>query len=1368
MPRFANAVARTALVGALVLAAGAPALAQADARPARAEGGARRPPRIAFFGLHGGMFERFREASRGLEVEVVSADGRLEGKDALPATEVDVLAIQHLRLADVPALREWVRAADRDGAGPVLLSISGLAEAQVSDWADSGRLAFDEVLARDYADGSSDALRHFLRRVLAAHLGIGNPPPPRSPEPGPALFHPDHPEGFTDASSALAWVAKRWPDRPVVAVTAHHLHRIAQQPAVARELVRALEAHGLAAVVVEDNHPDGPQALRALAPDAVVHTCHSFDDVAYRLALGVPHLHSVFTRRPALPGWREGRQGLGAADIAFQITSQEPLGAIEPIVGAAVRSEGDTGEFVPVPERLERIAARTAAWVRLRRTPPAEKRVAIVYYDREMGAAELMRGSATGMFLNAPRSVTALLRRMRDEGYELRDLPRDADELLARMVDHGRNLPADATGELDRIARSGAAALWPVEAYEAWLAEHTTAEMRRELEARFGPPPGRIRVWTADDGRRYFVIPRIDLGNVVLLPQPLRGEAHDSRLAHDKLVPPPHHYLATYAWISQAFGADALIHFGTHGTEFLLPGRGVGLGPEDWSDVVIGALPNLTLWAINNLGESSPARRRAYAVLIDHLVPPSLPARLSDELLSLQEEVRKWSTLEPGPLRERFADSIGEAIRREGLAAELDLPGGDADRPSPEAIERLGEYLMEIAEQPRPTSLHVLGEPPPAETRIPYVLRCMGRTFVEHVAAAAPSEGDPEALARRLLEAVLAGEAAPADAPARFGLASSGEATDALVADLEAARRLHEGLLAAPREIEAVIEALAGRFVAPGPGNPPDRNPAVVPTGRNMYVLNPAEIPTRPSWEIGVRLVDELLEGWRREHGKLPRRVGFTLNSFSTFQDYGVMEAEILYLLGVRPIWDRRNRVVDLELIPREELGRPRVDVFLAALSYYRDMLPSRMKLLDEAVRLAVAAEEPDNGVRAGYAAVRAELERRGVGPERADLLARARLYGYPPGQMGSPGYYYLVERSGDWDTTEQLMETYIQQASHVYTEGAWGEEARAAYEATLRDTEVVLRSWSDSTRSPLSNKYMWYIGGSLCRAIEHLSGRAPSFLLCDLRDPDRASLVEAEHALRRDFRARLLDRAWLRGMMDEGYAGADQLAVHTSNAMGWSIMRSGSVPDELWTQIYEVLVRDRYALGLHEWMNRVNPYAEQEVLEILLESVRKGYWRAPAEAVADLARRLHESVAAHGAAGGLLGHGNAGLEAFIEAALAEGPGAGASGAEPGSPVAGAPAPRGEDAAPGVSEAPAGKAREEVAATEHPVEPPAESSAEFVRGRVLESGPAEPRADGTDEARRTRATVVGALVATLAILGAGYAYGLRSARRYRA
>ncbi len=1237
------------------------------------DGDDRTRPRIACVGFHGGVFPALQSCPTADQIELVYWTDEAIGARRVDPAGVRLVLIQHARDSIRGPLSELLLCAAKE-EGARLISVSGLAEKHLPELVRRKLLRHDPQLS-SYYGSTRENLDRLLKYIVVRYLGrAGEVPPPEPTDSRGKLYHPDHEELFETASEFLAWARQRGHgpsgDKGRVAIAVHQTHLVFQQPQVVDALIHALEQQGVLAVAVIDLGTSYESALHALAPHAVIHTCHSRDSVAFRSSLNVPHLHSIFMRSPSIGEWMADRTGLAAHDLAFQVTSQELLGAIEPLVGAGREQVEDTGEFLPIADRIDHIVRRAAAWCRLARTPNHDKKVAVIYYDREAGKGELMRGSATGMFLNAPRSLIKLLRRLRDSGYRIDDPPADEYALLDRLQDHGRLIGPWNRELLDPLARSGKAALIPVDQYVRWFMRHVPESARTEVVRHWGEPPGRFMVWRKGD-TTYLVVPKVELGNIVLMPQPLRGEAFDQSKLHDHHIPPPHHYLAAYFWLQESFAADAVIHFGTHGSEFLLPGKPTGLCRSDWPDIVLGSMPNIQPWVINNLGESSPVRRRANAVLVDHLVPPSASAGLSDELANLHADIDKWWTLEPGALREAFRRKITDQFVAARLAADVGWkPLGPDKMLSDRQIRKLLEYLHELHNETIPTSLHVLGTPPPLEQQVPWIVTCLGKGFLEHLATYLPvpaaeslTPGDREKYLRRraeeVVEQMVRNGFSPLDAiRAAGGESVAADRLDSTLRDkLELVGRLHRGFESAPREIEVIVEALSGKYVAPGPGNGPERNPSVLPTGRNMYVMNPQEVPSRPSWEIGVRLVDQLLEQHRRKHGRLPRRVAFSLNSFATFQDYGVMESQILYLLGVRPVWDANQRVAEVELIPRAELGRPRIDVFISVLGYYRDMLPTRMRLLDRAIRLAAGSDEPDNGVRRHSRSIAAALIEQGMPRQQAETLSHARIFGAPPGQFGSAGYYYLVERSGEWDSREQLVEAYLAFARYAYTEQAWGAAAPETYNLQIQGCDILLRSWSDRTRSPLSNKYMWYKGGSLSAAIRHLTGREPDWFLSDVRDPDAARLADAESALRKDFRTRLFNRKWIEAMMREGYAGADQIAVHVSNTYGWKIMRPSSVDDGTWNTIVDIYIRDTKNLRLRSWFNATNPYAFQEVSEILLEAARKGYWSPDESTRIEVARAYAESVIEHGEGGGLRGGGNRKLRAYVESILERAPG---------------------------------------------------------------------------------------------------------------
>jgi cobaltochelatase CobN len=1263
-PRFTAALPWLA-IAALTVATSSPS---ANAQTADAVA-----PRLGFVGLHGGIFDvlKSQAPALGLDVEFIR-DAQISDGTA-DFSRYAVVFLQHVRDDDRETYVSLLAASKACNRSQRIISISGVENGILADLARRELVEYDPQLQAYYGT-SRENLRRLLLYVAGTYLHRpGEIPPPVEGDAPRGLYHPDAGGVMLPNTAAfLDWAKAHGRDvenRPRVVIAVHDTHLAFQQPEIANALVREFEKQGALAVAMVDMGPQYLAELKAFQPLLVVHTCHSSETVDNRLELDIPHLSSIFFREQSIDEWRPGITGLAASEAAFQVVGQELLGAIEPQIGAGTQFGGGSEEaFIPISERIEHLVRRSMGWLRLAQLKNANKRVAFVYYDRELGKSELMRGSATGMFMNGPRSLVGVLEHMKAAGYGLTSVPAGEQELLDLMSDHGRQIGVWAPGELDRLARSGLAVLVPVEKYLEWFETKVPEPQRKELISKWGPAPGKFLTWS-DGKQQFIVIPRIDLGNVILVPQPLRGEAHDTSLLHDVRVPPPHNYLATYFWLEEQFKANALVHFGTHGSEFALPGKPTGLSNFDWSDIVLGGMPNINPWIINNLGESPPARRRAYAVLIDHLTPPTVNAELSDGLLNLHNDIDRWVVLEPGALKGKFAQSITEQVYAEHLERDVRLDTSRGTTLSGEDIDRVLAYLHDIHNETTPISLHVFGEPPRGDLLIPYLVTCLRKPFLDALGEVLPvpagealNEGDRRKFLRRkaeeIVELLVRRDHTPQEALAVVaGLPADAPLPEEVEDGCKLALRLADGFAKTPQETENLMRALDGQFIPPGPGGGPDRNPAVVPTGRNMNVINPEEVPSRPSWELGVQLIDQLLAERLKSKGSYPERVGFTLNAFATFQDYGVMESQILYLMGVRPVWDEQNLVVDVEVIPAAELSRPRIDVFIASFSYYRDLLPTRMRLIDKATRLIAQLDEPENRVFLHSQEIAGELEQRGIAAESVSRLASARIFGYPPGQMGSASYYYLVERSGQWEGQDELMRAYLEHVRYVYTDGMWGEAAPEAYDRQIQGTEIVLRSWSDRTTSPLSNKYTWFHGGSLAAAVKHLTGQQPDFILTDVRDADDARMISAEEALRKDFRVRLFNRKWIEGMMREGYAGADQISVHVTNTMGWKIMRPDSVTDDQWQEIVNIYLRDSKQLSVREWFEAENPFALQEMHEVLLETIRMGYWKPDSATVREIAEGYARSVARHGTSGGLRSGGNTKLDTFVRQTLESAPG---------------------------------------------------------------------------------------------------------------
>lgn len=1090
-------------------------------------------------------------------------------------------------------------------------------------------------------------LRRLMQYLKVTYLGGPGSiePPVIIPEYG--YYDPEHEEAFEEFTRYTAFKKSRgrWRDG-----APHAVMMIQQSFWITRDLkvvdaqIAALEKEGLnVAVIFGDREGRMTDLVRAARPTLLIEDRHGsmWQSNALLKELDVPCLRPISMLGYTVDDWRKDPRGLSIRDVGMFMSLQESWGTIEPVVvGGLYANIQGFRLHEPIPDRIQAFAARAARWAQLKTKPPAEKKLAIIYYNKGLGQDDLMRGSPTGAFLDGPESLVRFLPRLKEAGYTVDQAPGTAAELVAQMKRKGRNLGPWAQGDLEKLVDEGSPVLVPLATYERWFQEKLSDAGRRAVVEKFGPPPGRLMV-VHRNGTPCLVIPRIALGNILLTPQPERGEKQDDKLLHSRDIPPPHNYLAFYWWLEEEYQADAVVHWGTHGTLELLPGKEAGMSRDCWSDICVGRLPVVDLWITDNLGEATLARRRSYAVLVDHMVPPAVGAGLEEGHKNLHDDIHKFNTLEPGLLREEFRKRITTQVREQSFHHLARAPDGAAPYPDT-SIARVDQHLHELYDSQTPVRLHILGQRPVAEDMAPYLVNILGDPFVDHLADASPffknlavEKSAHKDAAVRVLDAALQGLDAP-----------SFPVSEALEKDLSFAKEMKGRLEQADREITGLIHALDGGYIEAGPGPEPVRNPATVPTGRNLYSLNPEEIPNQAAWEVAKKLVDDLLRT------RQPKKIGMDLNGMETMRDFGVMEGQILYLLGVRPLWNRSNLVVDVELIPAEELKRPRVDVFIAMGGQYKENFPTRVKLLDKAVRLAAAAPEDQNPVRESVRTMESRLQKRGFSTARAAEFATARIFGTKPGNLTGTNILHLVPRSGIWDTTEEITSVYMDNMSFAYTGDVWGEQIDGLYEEAIQGTDTILRVWASNMTSQLSNHHAYEYLGGLNLAVTKVTGKTPQALIADVRHASGGRVRDFEEVLAANLGSELLNKKWLQGMKGHDYAGAGHIAELVKNSFGWSATREGSISQETWTDIYEVIVKDRHDLGLQAWLEKVSPHARQEITATLLEAARKSLWHATAEQVADLARIHAESVSRHGESGGLTGGGNTRLADYTEATL--------------------------------------------------------------------------------------------------------------------
>jgi len=1041
--------------------------------------------------------------------------------------------------------------------------------------------------------GGMENLVGFL--VLLHNAAGGKPEIPKPPleqRPSAGIYHPDANGPFFSLSDYETWLTKRF-DAATKRVGILFFKTLLDhgETAPVDALIRALEKRNLAPVAVfgwplSQAEPfftrDGKPVVELfLLVDPVM---PSPDNTQLLEKYGL-HAINLMTTSATEAEWRGGESGLPPGRLPIQVGNAERSGITEPILIAASAPKENGGKPVPLAGQVELAAARAARWVALRTKPNWEKRLALIYFNNPPGKATL--GAS---YLDLIPSLSNVVARLRDEGYQTGGNAPDAETLKKLLLLTGRNVGEYAPGEVEALVRNGHAALLPVSRYQQWFRE-LPVEFQKEVQRVWGPP-GKSSLMTVQlSGKAFFVIPGVRLGNLWLAPQPLRGAiAEADAKTHDRKTPPPHSYIAAYLWIRKQVQADAVIHFGRHGTLEWLPGKDVAQQESDPGSALVGDLPHVYYYLVDGGGEFLQAKRRSAAVLISHMTPMLADAGVPPGLAELKSALENYeSTREGSPaVAEEHAKDAWRIARERKLHEQLKLQETD---PLESRIERLASYLHELEEQAIPLGLHRIGEIPSDKT-----LREAVRAFLQN--SATPQNRDElNRHAERWAEAILRDEAISPEPSAQCRA----------VVD-EAANWLRNLRQSPAAELDSLIAVLNGRYIPSGVSGDPLRVGAALPTGRNLHDQDPRGFPSKAAWAAGERLANELIQSYIKKHGEPPKRVSFVLWYGESGRTQGLQEAQALALLGVRPVWNGRGQVADVELIPAKELGRPRVDVVLTMSGLYRDGMPEKLPLLDKAVRLVREAPE-DNVIQSQTIEVENELIASGIPAEQARQAARARIFGPQPGVFGV-GMAGMMESSRDAGDASAAAKLYLRNMNYAYGGGLNGAAIGDALKHHLKRNEVVVHGRSSNLYGLVDNDETYQFAGGLNAATREAAGKAPEFLIANARKAGNEKYDEAAYFLRRELTTRLWNEKWIEGMKSAGYAGAQQIAKEVEHLYGFRATAPEQVDAGVWQETLDTYIKDKRNLGLDRWFASANPHARQMLAARLIEIDRQGVYR--------------------------------------------------------------------------------------------------------------------------------------------------------------
>ncbi|MGY1710088.1 cobaltochelatase subunit CobN [Geodermatophilus sp. SYSU D00758] len=1048
-------------------------------------------------------------------------------------------------------------------------------------------------------------------------------------------------EGFAPPSVAPDWGLLERPPRrtegPVVAVLYYRAHHLAGNTAFVEALCGAVEDAGGQALPVFTSslRSVDPQLLGTLrTADALVVTVLAAggsrpataqaggDDGAWDVGalaeLDVPVVQGLCLTR-SREEWLADDDGLSPLDVGNQVAIPEFDGRLISVPFSFKETDEDgLTSYVPDPERAARVAGTAVAHARLRHTPPAERRIVVMLSAYPTKHARI--GNAVG--LDTPASVVRLLAAMHGAGYDIgpfdgpgalpgvADL--DGDKLFHALIAAG----GQDENWLTEEQLSGNPVRIPAAEYRASF-ETLPEDLREAVVSHWGEAPGSLFV---DGGDIVFAALRA--GNVVVMVQPPRGFGENPiAIYHDPDLPPSHHYLAAYRWLRESFGAHAIVHVGKHGNMEWLPGKTVGMSASCGPDAAIGDVPLVYPFLVNDPGEGSQAKRRAHATLVDHMVPPMARADSYGDIARLEQlldEHANVAAMDPAKLPAVRAQ-IWTLLQAAKLDADLGLNERPADEHFDEMILHVDGWLCEIKDSQIRDGLHVLGTPPSGQDRVDLVLAMLrarqiwggqvalpglrealglaedgsaglrATDRVEELAAALvggmETRGWTASAVPEVVQEVLGGPSEDVAAVLRF-------AVDEVVPRLERTTD----------ELDATLHALEGGYVPAGPSGSPLRGLVnVLPTGRNFYSVDPRAVPSRLAWETGQAMADSLVERYLADTGSYPASVGLSVWGTSAMRTSGDDVAEVLALLGVRPVWDDASRrVTALEPVPLEELGRPRIDVTVRISGFFRDAFPHVVTMLDDAVSLVAGLEEPaeQNFVRAH---VDADLA--GHGDRRR---ATTRVFGSKPGAYGA-GLLPLID-SRDWRGDADLAEVYAVWGGYAYGRDLDGVEARPDMEAAYRRIAVAAKN-VDTREHDIadSDDYFQYHGGMVA-TVRALTGSSPAAYVGDSTRPESVRTRSLGEETARVFRARVVNPKWLAAMRRHGYKGAFELAATVDYLFGYDAT-TGVVADWMYEKLAETYVLDPEN---REFMERSNPWALHGIAERLLEAVDRGMWAEP------------------------------------------------------------------------------------------------------------------------------------------------------------
>ncbi len=997
--------------------------------------------------------------------------------------------------------------------------------------------------------------------------------------------------------------------------------------------------------------------------------------------LNIPILHALSYTKGDIKDWEKDVHGIDFPMIPMSYIIPETIGYTDPLIVATQNKA--TKKLIPILPQLYSLANKAIKISKLKRKSNKDKKIAIMYYNYPYGVNNM--GAS---FLNIPRSLEKILETFNKGGYttEAKD-----EKYLRTEAIKGLKLLYDVNlyDNITQMLKEDSVALFP---YKQYLKEFYKLPVKtRTNMIKVWDYPLKSKSLIYKDNKWYFVIPRKKIGNILILPQPRRAEREDSiknknmditkddnRLWHNPTIPISHSYLATYLYVRKQFQADAIVHFGTHGTQEWSPGKERGLSIADDALCVLGDTPIIYPYITNNLAEAVQAKRRGRATLISHQTPPFGLTGTYKELTEIMDFINQYNSVDNGVLKNQLKNQIITTTIKLNIHKDIEFTEEKIKNDFNNYLSKVEDYILGSSKNAMPLGLHTFGTYPKKEHLISTILQMLGDEFIEKVEKdknffTQNYKNFPKSKSYKLLD--------------EFAIQKK-DFKNLVDKDLKPylqIARKYADAFKNTKEMKNFIRSLESQYIQTGVGGDPIRNPTSLPTGINMYGFDPSKVPTKAAYKTGSKLMEDFIANYYKENGKYPEKLTFNLWSLETMRHYGVLESQILYAMGVKPIWNEtgfsnkfiqnivkqmlqkylgeslaswlanlvtisrleaflditpknwfskakkilkhskitaKGQIEDIEIIPYSNLKRPRVDVVISVTGLYRDTFPQTMQLLAKAVEKISTLKEEKNFLRQNSLAMQKKLENeKGISKKEAKYLSTIRIFSNKPGDYGSG--VSAINETSRWKDDKRISQNYVQNLGYYYGSKPkrWGEKyvELDLYSKNLKGTEGIIFSRTSNLYGLLTSDDPFEYFGSIAMAVRNIDGKTPKTFIANLRDPNNAKIESTAKFLSQELRGRYFHPKWIKQMKEEGYSGTLTVLDRINNFWGWQVVNPNIIRDDQWQEFIEVYINDKYDLKIKEWFKKFNPDALAQITQKILEANRKGYFKTDEQSLKKL-----------------------------------------------------------------------------------------------------------------------------------------------------